>query len=104
MFADSYPGGAWTSRVTPWLPRYPLFLSSLSMQGVVEAVLCQTPNQNIQIKMVHDQAPGGPQRYRHLIHAVRHMGHPRGSYEEMMKRWDDEKMIEIVIVKAHPTN
>lgn len=39
--------------------------------GVVEAVFCQTPNQNIQIKMVHDQAPGGPQRYRNLLHAVR---------------------------------
>lgn len=38
--------------------------------GVAEAAICQTPNQAIAIKMVHDQAPNGPRRYRSLAHAV----------------------------------
>jgi solute carrier family 25 citrate transporter 1 len=32
--------------------------------GLFEAALCQTPNQVIAIKMIHDQAPGGPHQYR----------------------------------------
>jgi solute carrier family 25 citrate transporter 1 len=39
--------------------------------GVAEAALCQTPNQAISIKMVHDQAPNGPKRFTSLAHAVR---------------------------------
>ncbi len=39
--------------------------------GVAEAALCQTPSQAIAIKMVHDQAPGGANRYRGFLHAVR---------------------------------
>ena len=38
--------------------------------GALEAALVQTPNQAIQVKMVHDQSPQGPQRYRSLLHAV----------------------------------
>ena len=38
--------------------------------GVGEAALCQTPNQNIQVKMVHDSSPRGPKAYRGLLHAV----------------------------------
>ena len=39
--------------------------------GLVEGVACNTPNQAIQVKMVHDQSPRGPQRYRGFVHAVR---------------------------------
>ena len=39
--------------------------------GIVEAALCQTPNQCIAIKMTHDAAPRGPRRYRSLLHACR---------------------------------
>lgn len=39
--------------------------------GMAEAGLCQTPNQAIAIKMVHDQAPNGPKRFTSLAHAVR---------------------------------
>eukprot|EP00967_Tisochrysis_lutea_P092057 scaffold132507_cov30-Tisochrysis_lutea.AAC.3 len=39
--------------------------------GVAEAALCQTPNQAIAIKMVHDQAPNGPNRFKSFAHAVR---------------------------------
>ena len=38
--------------------------------GALEAALVQTPNQAVQVKMVHDQSPQGPQRYRSLLHAV----------------------------------
>ena len=38
--------------------------------GIVEAALCQTPNQVIAIKMIHDQSPRGPKRYSGLAHAV----------------------------------
>ena len=41
--------------------------------GIVEAALCQTPNQVIAIKMIHDQSPRGPKRYRGLAHAVASM-------------------------------
>jgi len=40
------------------------------MAGIVEAALCQTPNQVIAIKMVHDSAPRGPKRYTGFAHAV----------------------------------
>jgi len=39
--------------------------------GTAEAALCQTPNQAIAIKMVHDQSPNGPKRYTSFVHAVR---------------------------------
>jgi solute carrier family 25 citrate transporter 1 len=39
--------------------------------GLVQAVVTDTANQCIQIKMVHDQSPRGPQRYRGFVHAVR---------------------------------
>ena len=38
--------------------------------GVADAVLCQTPSNQIQVKMVHDRAPKGPRRYRSFVHAV----------------------------------
>jgi len=38
--------------------------------GVVEGILCQTPMQNIAIKMVHDQSPLGPKRFSGLVHAL----------------------------------
>jgi len=41
------------------------------VSGALEAALVQTPNQAVQVKMVHDQSPQGPQRYRSLPHAVR---------------------------------
>ena len=40
------------------------------LAGSVEAVLCQTPNQVIAIKMIHDASPRGPRRYKGLLHAV----------------------------------
>lgn len=40
------------------------------LAGSVEAVLCQTPNQVIAIKMIHDASPRGPRRYNGLFHAV----------------------------------
>ena len=39
--------------------------------GLVQAVVTDTANQCIQIKMVHDQSPRGPHRYRGFVHAVR---------------------------------
>ena len=41
------------------------------LSGALEAALVQTPNQAIQVKMVHDQSPNGPKRYRSLVHAAR---------------------------------
>lgn len=41
------------------------------LAGALEAALVQVPNQAVQVKMVHDQAPRGPKRYRNLLHAVR---------------------------------
>ena len=38
--------------------------------GVADAAICQTPCNQIQVKMVHDMAPKGPRRYRGLMHAV----------------------------------
>lgn len=38
--------------------------------GIVEAALCQTPNQVIAIKMIHDQSPNGPNQYRGFLHCV----------------------------------
>jgi len=38
--------------------------------GIVEAAICQTPNQVIAIKMVHDQSPRGPKQYQGFAHAV----------------------------------
>jgi len=46
--------------------------------GVVEAAVCQVPNQNIAIKMVHDSAPAGPKRYRSMLHATRLIYHEHG--------------------------
>lgn len=43
------------------------------LAGIVEAALCQTPNQVIAIKMIHDQSPKGPNRYTGLVHAVSSM-------------------------------
>ena len=40
------------------------------VSGALEAALVQTPNQAVQVKMVHDQSPQGPHRYRSLLHAV----------------------------------
>jgi len=40
------------------------------MAGIVEAALCQTPNQVIAIKMIHDQSPGGPRQDQGFVHAV----------------------------------
>jgi len=38
--------------------------------GMAEAALCQTPNQVIAIKMIHDQSPRGPCQYEGLAHCV----------------------------------
>lgn len=40
------------------------------LAGIAEAALCQTPNQVIAIKMIHDQSPSGPNRYRGLAHCM----------------------------------
>ena len=52
--------------------------------GAVDAALCQTPSQAIQVKMVHDQAPNGPRLYRGVVHAVqeiyREFGIQRGFF------------------------
>jgi len=34
--------------------------------GIVEAAAVQTPNQAVSVRMLHDQSPAGPQRYRGL--------------------------------------
>jgi len=39
--------------------------------GALEAALVQTPNQAVQVKMVHDRAPQGAKSYRNLLHATR---------------------------------
>ena len=39
--------------------------------GIVEAALGQTPTQAISTKLLHDQSPAGPSRYRGLLHALR---------------------------------
>ena len=41
------------------------------VSGALEAALVQTPNQAVQVKMVHDRSPQGPRQYRSLLHAVR---------------------------------
>jgi solute carrier family 25 citrate transporter 1 len=41
--------------------------------GIVEAALCQTPNQVIAIKMMHDASPRGPKQYTGFVHAVSSM-------------------------------
>ena len=46
------------------------FINGL-LSGALEAALVQTPNQAIQVKMVHDQSPQGPKRYRNLLHATK---------------------------------
>ena len=38
--------------------------------GIVEAALCQTPNQVMAIKLIHDQSPRGPKLYTGLGHCV----------------------------------
>ena len=48
------------------------------LAGAVEAVLCQTPNQVIAIKMIHDASPRGPRRYKGLVHAVGTMWRENG--------------------------
>ena len=48
------------------------------LSGALEAALVQTPNQAIQVKMVHDQSPQGPKRYRNLLHATREIYHEFG--------------------------
>ena len=48
------------------------------MAGIVEAALCQTPNQVIAIKMVHDAAPRGPKRYQGLVHAMQCIAQEHG--------------------------
>ena len=40
------------------------------LAGITEAMLCQTPNQVIAIKMIHDQSPRGPKQYTGLAHCV----------------------------------
>ena len=40
------------------------------LAGVCEAALCQTPNQVIAIKMIHDMSPRGPKQYRGFAHCV----------------------------------
>ena len=40
------------------------------LAGIVEAALCQTPNQVMAIKMIHDQSPRGPKQYTGLAHVV----------------------------------
>lgn len=40
---------------------------------VVEAALCQTPNQVLAIKLIHDQSPRGPKQYTGLLHVSRHI-------------------------------
>ena len=40
------------------------------ISGAAEAAAVQTPNQAIQVKMVHDQSPQGPKQYRSLLHAT----------------------------------
>lgn len=41
-----------------------------SAAGIVEAALCQTPNQVLAIKMIHDTSPRGPKQYTGLAHCV----------------------------------
>lgn len=48
------------------------------LAGATEGVLCQTPNQVIAIKMIHDASPRGPRRYKGLIHAVATMWRENG--------------------------
>ena len=38
--------------------------------GILEGALCQTPSQAIAIKMIHDQSPQGPKRYKGFFHAI----------------------------------
>ena len=38
--------------------------------GVAETVACNTPNQVIAIKMIHDASPRGPRQYKGLLHAM----------------------------------
>ena len=40
------------------------------LAGIVEAALCQTPNQVMAIKLIHDQSPRGPKQYTGLAHCV----------------------------------
>ena len=40
------------------------------LAGIVEAALCQTPNQVISIKMTHDASPRGPNQYQGMVHAI----------------------------------
>ena len=40
------------------------------LAGIVEAALCQTPNQVIGIKMIHDQSPRGPKQYASFGHCI----------------------------------
>lgn len=41
--------------------------------GIMEAALCQTPNQVIGIKMIHDQSPRGPKHYSGIAHCMASM-------------------------------
>lgn len=46
--------------------------------GIVEAALCQTPNQVLAIKLIHDQSPRGPKQYSGLAHVSRHIWQEHG--------------------------
>ena len=54
------------------------------LSGALEAALVQTPNQAIQVKMVHDQSPQGPHRYRSLLHATREIYNEFGVWRGFM--------------------
>jgi len=49
-----------------------------TVAGAAEGALCQTPNQAIQIKIVHDSSPTGPKAYKNFPHAVRSIYNSHG--------------------------